>query len=131
MKLLRRNRLPFELTNGNDGRTKSWYKPAKIRKDIETQLRLLQLGQAEPFVDPVAVEVLRILGPGQRLWDYSSGLRGNWKEIEDALVAVGWFADDGPKHIKRVWFDQDASRREDGPSIVVSVYQWERTYDVD
>lgn len=131
MKLLRRARLPFELTNSNDGRSKHWYKSAKFRNDAEAILRLQQLGQAEPFDCPVAVEVLRLLGPGQRLWDYSSGLRGNWKEIEDALVAVGWFQDDGPKHIKRVWFDQDASRRKDGPSIVVSVYEWERPNELD
>lgn len=126
MRLLLRRRLPFELTNGNEGRTKHWYKSDKFRNYCEAKLRQQGLAKAQPFDCPVAVEVLRLLGPGQRLWDYSSGLRGNWKEIEDALVAVGWFTDDGPKHIKRVWFDQDASRREDGPSIVVSVYEWQR-----
>ena len=125
MRLLRRTKLPIELTNGNDGRRKNWYKPAKIRKDIESQLRLLQLAQAAPFAHPVAVKVERILGPGQKLWDYSSGLRGNWKEIEDALVACNWFSDDGPKWIKRVWFEQDASRRDEGPCVVVHVYEWD------
>lgn len=124
MKLLLRRRLPFDLTNSNDGRTKHWYSSAKFRNDAEAVLRIGQLGQSQPFDIPVAVEVMRVLGPRQRLWDYSSGLRGNWKEIEDALVGVGWFVDDGPKYIKRVWFSQDSSRREDGPCVVVSVYEW-------
>ena len=108
--------LPFELTNGNDGRGSKWFSSAKIRTKIEKNLRLLGLVRT-PFDHPVTVQVIRILGPKQSLWDSSSIGRGNWKEIEDALVACGWFHDDSPKYITRTIFDQDATRRKEGPSI--------------
>lgn len=83
------------------------------------------MDRKEPFSFPVNITVTRILGNGQRLWDSSSIGRGNWKEIEDALVAVGWFVDDGPKYIKRTTFEQDASQRELGPIIRVDIYKVE------
>lgn len=58
----------------------------------------------------------------RRLWDSSSIGRGNWKEIEDALVVLGWFHDDCPKWIRETRFFQDALRRSDGPSIEVEIY---------
>ena len=122
--LLLRVLLPFELTNGNDGRRKSWYKPAKFRQNCEAVLRLSGLGR-EPFEEPVVVHVTRLLGRGQHLWDSSSIGRGNWKEIEDALVAVGWFHDDGPQWIKETRFFQDASRRGECPRVLVEVFDCE------
>ena len=112
--------LPFELTNGNDGRGSKWFSSAKLRTKFEKQLR--QLGMVrEPFTFPVIVTVTRILGPKQSLWDSSSIGRGNWKEIEDALVACGWFHDDGPKFITRTNYEQDAARRCEGPSIEIKI----------
>ena len=113
--------LPFELTNGNDGRGGKWFSSAKARKRIEADLRVLGLVPSAPFAVPVSVHVVRILGPGQRLWDSSSIGRGNWKEIEDALVAVGWFVDDSPQYITATTFDQDASRRSVGPMVEVTI----------
>lgn len=114
--------LPIELTNGNDGRGSKWFSSAKVRIKIEETLRRLGL-VFKPLPIPIVIHVTRVLGPGQRLWDYSSGLRGNWKEIEDAAVECGWFHDDGPKWIREVRFFQDSSRRKDGPSIVIEIYQ--------
>jgi len=112
--------LPFELTNGNDGRGSKWFSSAKLRKGFEDNLR--KLGHVrEPFGYPVAVTVTRILGPRQSLWDSSSIGRGNWKEIEDAMVACGWFHDDGPKYITRTTFEQDANHRGEGPAVMVHI----------
>lgn len=116
--------LPFELTNGNDGRGSKWFSSAKLRKKYEAELRLMELLR-RPFEEPVRVEVTRILGKGQRLWDSSSIGRGNWKEIEDALVAVGWFYDDCPKWIGETRFFQDASQRGNGPAVLVEIFATE------
>jgi hypothetical protein len=112
--------LPFELTNGNDGRGGKWFSSSKLRKKFEKDLRLLGLVR-QPFPHPVVVTVTRILGPRQSLWDSSSIGRGNWKEIEDALVACGWFVDDSPKYITRTIFEQDVTNRGDGPAVLVAI----------
>ena len=113
--------LPIELTNGNTGRSGKWFSSAKLRKKYEATLRITH--PREPFDHPVRVRVTRILGKGQRVWDSSSILRGNYKEIEDALVAVGWFHDDGPKWITKTEPEQDASRRADGPAVKIEVFR--------
>lgn len=114
-------RLPFSLTNGNDGRGNKWYNSAKQRNDFEAQLRALGY-IAKPFPFRVRLTVTRVLGKGQRLWDWSSCGRGSWKEIEDALVACGWFHDDCPKWISTdSTFRQDASRRDEGPAIEIEI----------
>jgi len=112
--------LPIELTNGNDGRTQKWFNSAKRRREYE-QLLIFTGHNRKPFPVPVGLVVVRILGKGQRLWDADSGLRGSWKEIQDALVAVGWFVDDGPRWITDVAFRQDDSQRANGPAIRVEV----------
>lgn len=114
--------LPLELTNGNDGRGHKFWSSAKARKDIEKKLRLKGFARS-PFLFPVKVTVTRILGPGQRLWDSSSIGRGNWKEAEDALVALGWFVDDSPRYVTQTIFNQDACRRKQGPAIELTVEQ--------
>ena len=114
--------LPFTLTNSNNGRGHHWGGSAKIRKQFEADLRKLRLTRS-PFMFPVNVHVARVLGKGQRLWDTSSIGRGNWKEIEDALVACGWFSDDSPKFITMTTFDQDECRRSSGPFIEVTITQ--------
>ena len=113
--------LPVELTNGNDGRGSKWFSSAKVRKQIEQTLRLHGF-EREPFDRPVHVDITRILGKGQRLWDADSVLRGNAKELIDALVAVGWFVDDGPKYIYSVHGYQDETQRDNGPSVRVTIY---------
>jgi len=121
--------LPFELTNGNDGRGSKWFSSAKLRKGFEKTLRQLGLTKAEPYAHPVNITVTRILGRKQSLWDSSSIGRGNWKEIEDALVACGWFVDDGPKCIKRTTFEQDDTRRNIGPKVQVEIIPTKQNHD--
>lgn len=112
--------LPFELTNGNTGRGHQWFRSAKLRKQFEAGIRAMGLAR-KPYDVPCNVTVTRVLGKGQRLWDSSSIGRGNYKELEDALVACGWFVDDSPKHITRTLFRQDESRREEGPFTEIQV----------
>jgi len=120
--------LPFELTNGNEGRTKTWYRPAQIRMRFEYQLKLLGLTRS-PFPQPVNVLVTRLLGKSQRLWDSSSIGRGNYKELEDALVAVGWFHNDSPKWIQNTHFQQKKSS-DDKPAILIEVFSTGETDDI-
>ena len=114
--------LPIELTNGNDGRGSKWFRSSVVRKKIEKILRAEKLVR-EPFDGPVTVHVTRLLGSGQRLWDSSSIGRGNWKEIEDALVACGWFHDDGPKWIVETRYFQRKIPGQDRPTVLVAVFQ--------
>jgi len=111
----------IDLTNGNDGRGSKWFSSAKLRKQFEAKFRSCGL-ERTPFDVPVTLTVTRVLGPGQRLWDASSCGRGSWKEIEDALVAIGWFRDDGPKWITEVRFRQHAGSRDRGPALIVEVF---------
>ena len=110
--------LPIELTNGNDGRGYAWQRSAARRKKLAKQLAQYR---REPFDVPVVVEVTRILGKGQRLWDSSSIGRGSYKEVEDTLVELGWFVDDGPKWIVQTIFAQTADRRDEGPAVEIVV----------
>jgi len=112
--------LPIKLTNGNDGRGKAWFMSAAFRDKVEKKLRGLGLARS-PFPVPVTVTVTRILGKAERLWDSSSILRGNYKEIEDALVAIGWFVDDSPKHIAWTNGRQDDTRRDIGSAIELEI----------
>lgn len=118
MTLLLRQSLELKLTNGNDGRGNAFWKSAKFRKTCEQYLRANQLTRT-PFEVPVVVHVTRMYSGRERPWDSSSIGRGNWKEIEDALVAVGWFHDDGPKWITRTVFDQ---RKHNETGVMVEVF---------
>lgn len=116
--------LPFKLTNGNTGRGNAWFMSANFRQKAEKKLR--QIGFVRnPFPCRVSVTVTRILGKGERLWDSSSVLRGNYKEIEDALVACGWFHDDSMKHIALTIGKQDDTRRDKGPCIELEILPYE------
>lgn len=97
--LIKTLQLPIELDNGNYGRTTHFGRSASRRKKYEKIIRSIY-GQQTPFGIQVDLVVRRILGPKQRFWDSSSVLRGNWKEIEDALVACGFFVDDSPPYIR-------------------------------
>ena len=112
--------LPIKLTNGNTGRGNAWYKSAAFRDKIEKKLRYLGFAR-QPFPCRVSVTVTRILGKGERLWDSSSVLRGNWKELEDALVSLGWFVDDSTKYIATTDGRQDDTRRDIGPGIELTI----------
>ena len=112
--------LPFQLTNGNDGRGSKWFNSAKARKAYESQLRLLGLTR-KPFAGPVSVTVERVLGKGERLWDSSSVGRGSYKELEDALVACGFFVDDGPKWIVNTDFRQVVPEVRGGSGIRLTI----------
>lgn len=112
--------LPIELTNGNDGRTKHFGQTAKRRKQFEATIRLMH-AKPKPMRTPANITITRVLGKNQRLWDADSGLRGNAKELIDAIVAVGFLPDDGPKHVTEVRFQQDATRRHDGPSTEIKI----------
>ncbi len=97
--------LPIRLSNSNDGRGHSFWRTKRKRDEFEATLRLY--GDIRtPLDDPVFVRVTRLYSGRERAWDYSSGLRGDWKELEDSLVACGWFHDDSPKWIRGVVFDQ-------------------------
>ena len=120
MKLLLRETLELKLTNGNDGRGKSFWGSANFRKSAEQYLRSFHK-KRKPFDVPVAVNVTRLFSGRERFWDSSSVGRGNWKEIEDALVAVGWFHDDCHKWIKRTVFDQQKYQES---CVLVEVFEF-------
>ena len=121
-KLLHSATLDIELTNGNDGRGSKWFSSAKIRKELEA--KLIAWGhRRKPFDIPVMVEVTRVLGPNQRLWDADSCGRGNCKELFDAMTSCGWWVDDGPKFITEVRFKQCDWSRDIGPQTIVRVFE--------
>ncbi len=67
--------------------------------------------------------VTRVLGKGERLWDADSVLRGNSKQMLDAIVGSKLLKDDNPKHVALVIGMQDDTRREIGPLIEVGFYE--------
>jgi hypothetical protein len=119
-KLILKKILPVELKNANIGRGHSWHSTAASRKKIA---RTLANERRTPFDFPVAIRITRILGPGQRLWDADSVGRGNAKELIDSLVELGWFYDDGPKHITHCDYRQDAQSRVSGPSVMIEIFR--------
>ena len=112
--------LPFTMTNGNDGRGSRWFKSSKVREQFEHDMLVLGLKRT-PFSRPVTVHATRILGPDDRLWDSSSIGRGNYKELEDSFVALGWFHNDSCRWIRETRFFQDATRKANGPAIRIQV----------
>lgn len=124
--LLHSAQLPVELTNGNDGRGSKWFSSAKLRKKIEETLRA-KGHTRQPFKVPVVIRLTRILAAKQKLWDVSSWGRGSWKEIEDALVCLGWFHDDGPQYITDIRFVQHkpAVRKKLGEILVEVFDKWD------
>ena len=121
MNLLHREIIDIELLPAVIDRGGHWGKTAARRKEYEGWLR--QHGKTrKPFDQPVRIEMIRILGKRQRLWDADNCGRGNAKQIIDALVAVGWFHDDKPKWITEATFTQDDSRRDIGPCTEIRIY---------
>lgn len=123
--ILRAIELPIELTNNNAGRTQHFGRSASQRRKYERIIRK-QFGQQKPFECSVDIVVVRVLGKRQRLWDASSILRGNWKEIEDALVVCGFLHDDGPDYVTHIVGTQDRLTRLVAPiepHVVVKFYK--------
>ena len=122
--LLKQIDLPIELTNNNTGRTQHFGRSASQRKKYERIIRSL-FPKQKPFDCEVDIVVVRVLGKRQRLWDASSILRGNWKEIEDALVACRFLEDDGPDYVRAILGTQDRLTRltqEIEPFTIVRFY---------
>lgn len=112
--------LPIELVNRNDGQGHSLWRTVADKKRFMEQL---SFHKRTPFRYSTFVAVTRILGKRQQLWDYDSGLRGSWKQLQDAMVDCGWWHDDGPEHITGIIFRQDASQRANGPATRIQVWQ--------
>ena len=112
--------LPIELSNRNDGQGHSFWRTVAEKKVFSKQLSFYK---RQPFKIPTFVAVTRILGKRQQLWDYSSGLRGSWKQLEDALVDAGWWYDDGPEYITGIIFRQDSGNRHNGPAVRIQIWQ--------
>jgi hypothetical protein len=113
--------LPIELENRNDGQGHSFWRTDADKKRFN---RILLSYKRKPFLIPVFMIVTRVLGKGQKLWDYDSGFRGSWKQLQDALVDAGWFYDDGPGHIGGIFFRQDDRDRAAGPSTRIQIWQY-------
>ena len=114
--------LQSELVNDNNGRTQHWSKASKRKKAFVEQLTQLGAVRNEPYGFFCNLVITRILGKNQREWDSDSVLRGNAKELVDALVFCNWFKDDKPSCL-HVIGNQDASRRMVGPSIEIEVWK--------
>lgn len=119
--LLLSQELPILLTNANNGQAKNWYLTANDRTRFEKTIRRLGLVRT-PFTCPVIVRVTRLLTKRQRLWDVSSFFRGNYKQIEDACVACGWYHDDKPQWITDIRQRQIKDGR-DKPAILIEVFK--------
>lgn len=115
-------KIPFNLSNNNDGQGRAWYRTASVKKAIVDQLARQDMHR-EPFEFPVRVVLTRILGPKQRLWDADSVLRGSAKQLIDGLVDAGWFVDDGPNYITEMDGRQDKSNRSEGPAVLIEVFK--------
>ncbi len=129
-----------KLTNNNAGQGRGWHKSAKDRKTMDTKVGQSMIVTYDddgvmayaPFSeslagtqlsDLVVLTVTRVLGPKERLWDADSVLRGNSKQLLDAIVGTGLLKDDNPKYVALVIGDQDKERREIGPLIEVGFYE--------
>lgn len=121
MELLFEATIPTKLSNSNDGQGKSWFRTSNFRKKYESLIRFKKLVR-KPFRFPVRLVVTRILGPKERLWDADSIGRGSYKQLQDSLVACGWFKDDSTKWITQVDFRQDDTQRKNGPAVLIQVY---------
>ena len=122
MSQIRSITLPIEITNDNEGRSKHWTKAANRKHNYAKILRIMG-GKVEPLETSCRIEITRILGAGQRLWDADSIGRGSVKELIDSFVACRWLHDDGPKWVSEVTYRQDASDRKAGPSVKVDFYE--------
>lgn len=118
-RLARSEVLPWKLTNRNDGQGRHWSASHISRRNAE---RMAVCFKRKPMDCKCTVVVTRILGKGERAWDPSSILRGNWKQLEDALVKAGWWHDDGPQWIEAVVGFQNEMSRATGPATKIDIW---------
>jgi len=131
--------LKEKLTNNNAGQGRGWHRSAKDRKTMDAKVSQSMIVTYNedgtmsyaPFSeslagtqlsDLVVLIVTRVLGKGERKWDADSVLRGNSKQMLDAIVGSRLLADDNPKYVALVVGMQDDTRREIGPLIEVGFY---------
>ncbi|MCP4165665.1 MAG: hypothetical protein GY759_07200 [Chloroflexi bacterium] len=111
--------LPVDLKTQNTGRGNRWFNSAKIRKQYEDSLADYR---REPLEYPVRLEYTRILGAKQRAWDADNVALAN-KQLQDSLVALGWFHDDSPKWIPVISYRNDSTQRIHGPALRVRAFR--------
>ena len=119
--LIHEQTFAVEIKNRNYATANTMYKKG-IKAKFE---RHLSQFARKPFDRPVKLIVTRILGIGQRVYDYDSIGRGDAKELIDTLSDIGWFNNDGPRWIQGVFYDQDKSQRWSGPAVKVQVFEVE------
>ena len=129
-----------ELKNGNTGRTKHFSQAIKEKKGWAQALKnadvVTETGLAFPlpaFIEdvlggvPVQQKVgiifKRVLGKRQRMYDSDSILRGNAKELLDAVVDSGLLFDDNVKHVAWSLGMQDDTRKDQGPFCELLFYE--------
>ena len=114
---------PFKLTSGNSGQGWSYHASDNQRKKFGEYFANSSCKRT-PFGYPTFVVVTRILGKGEKHFDYPNISRGNIKQIIDAMVAEGRFwHDDGPKCITGIYFRQDDRDRKSGPATRFQVWK--------
>ena len=133
--------VPMKLKNNNQGQGRHWsgsHKERRIASEAVAQaicwphpatesdkpVKLSEwISQQKKGRDgKLGLVVNRVLGKRERLWDADSVLRGNYKQIQDALIEAGLAEDDSPKYIDWVLGMQISEWRDQGPKVVIDVY---------
>lgn len=110
----------IDLLSENQTLREHWSKRKKRRKVYGWLLRAA-FGRSTPFDHPVKITATRVLGKGQRPFDGDNFMGGSWKQVQDAMVDVGWLHDDTVKWLPKVVPVQDASKREQGPMLIIDI----------
>lgn len=133
--------IPMKLKNNNQGQGRHWYgshKERAIASQAVAKARVWQPSTSESRIcvslpewlsgldrkadQKIGLVVWRMLGKGERLWDSDSVLRGNYKQIQDALIQHGLAPDDSPKYIEWVLGRQEDRLRDLGSKVLIEVY---------
>lgn len=135
-------KLPMKLKNNNQGQGHHWsgsHKERRIASEAvaealveyyptPTSSMTLRLSEwlsgphRECEYEKLGLVVWRVLGKRERLWDADSVLRGNYKQVQDALIEAGLAEDDSPAYIEWVLGRQDKERRDEGSCIEIEIY---------
>lgn len=116
--------IPIELDNSNNGQGHSWHKSANRSKKYKDLLSLLSWERRGLWpLKGVYNHVVRVIPKRGRKWDSSSQGRGNWKQIEDALVKIGMFEDDDCNNIINTFFFQEDEERPKKAYIKLIIYK--------
>ena len=140
-KLIGEIEIPMKLKNNNQGQGRHWsgsHRERAVASQAVAEARVWVESTDKPYKwksfsewrtglaikegQKIGLAVWRILGSRERLWDADSVLRGNYKQIQDALIQAGLAEDDSPKYIEWVIGRQWAGSREDGPKVSIEVY---------